>query len=264
MPLIDARMNGAPVVLVLDSGADRTVLTEAAARRIGLTFDQSDIRRGSGTGGVVSSFAAKVQRFEFAGLSIPDHPVLATPQLLASPGGEQIDGLLPALVLSAFDVDLDMPGRKMTLYGGTVCGDTVIPPWSVPSFSLPADFSQPPRILLRVRAGTAELRALVDTGAQHMVATNRAAVAAGLTPEVIAAGAPVTMRGVGAQTVQARLVRLPEMEIGPERGRGVPAIVTDSGLGTVDMILGMDYLGGRRLWFSYARQQVFIMAPPRR
>jgi len=264
IPLVEARINGQPVTMVLDSGAENTLLTEEAARRVGLEFDQRDIRRGSGAGGEVSSFAARVKRFEFAGLAIPDHPVLATPRAIGSIGGERIDGLLPALVLSAFDVDLDIPGRKLTLYGGAVCGDTAIPAWRESSVSIPADFSSRPRVMLRVRAGTTEARALVDTGAQNMVASTRVATAAGLTPADIEAGRPVVMRGVGPQAVAARLVRLPTLEIGPERGRDVAVIVADSGLEKVDMILGMDYLATRRLWFSYARQQVFIMVPPRR
>lgn len=264
IPLVEVRLNGAPATLVLDSGAERTVLTEAAARRVGLEFDPRNIQRGAGAGGIVSSFAARVRRMELAGLSIPDHPVLATPHPLGSVGGTPIDGLLPALVLSAFDVDLDMPGRKVTLYGGTVCGDTAIPPWSEPSVSLPADFSSPPRVHLRVRAGGTELRALLDTGAQGITMTTRAANAAGVGAAEIAAGQPVMVRGVGPQPVPARFVRVPELQIGPETGRNTRVIVTDSGMDRIDMILGMDYLAARRLWISYARQQAFIMLQPRR
>jgi predicted aspartyl protease len=264
IPLVDVRLNGAPATMVLDTGAERTVLTEAAARRVGLQFDPRNIQRGAGAGGVVTSFAARVRRMELAGLSIPDHPVLATPHSLGSVGGTPVDGLLPALVLSAFDVDLDLPGRKITLYAGTVCGDTIIPPWSEPFISLPADFSRPPRVNLRVRAGDQELRALLDTGAQAITITARAAATAGVGPAELEAGQPVMVRGVGPQPVQARRVRLPELQIGPETRRNTPVIVTDSGMDRIDMILGMDYLAPRRLWLSYARQQAFIMLQPRR
>ena len=264
IPLVDVRLNGAPATMVLDTGAERTVLTESAARRVGLEFDPRNIQRGAGAGGVVTSFAARVRRMELAGLSIPDHPVLATPHSLGSVGGTPIDGLLPALVLSAFDVDLDLPGRKITLYAGTVCGDTIIPPWSEPFISLPADFSRPPRVNLRVRAGGQELRALLDTGAQGITITARAAASAGVGPAELEAGQPIMVRGVGPTPVQARRVRLPELQIGPETGRNTPVIVTDSGMDRIDMILGMDYLAHRRLWLSYARQQAFIMLQPRR
>ena len=49
-----------------------------------------------------------------------------------------------------------------------------------------------------------------------------------------------------------------------ERFQAIPMLATDSGLGAIDMVLGMDYLGSRRLWLSYARRQVLIMAQPRR
>lgn len=264
IPLVEVRLNGTPVTMVLDSGAERTVLTEEAARRAGLEFDPRSIQRGAGAGGVVTSFAARVRRMELAGLPIPDHPVLATPHPLGAAGPERIDGLLPALVLSAYDVDLDLPGRKLTLYGGTVCGDTMIPAWAQPAVSLPADFSSPPRVMLRVNAGGTQLRALLDTGAQGITLTTGAAAAAGVGAADLQAGQPVMVRGVGPQPVPARLVRLPELQIGPETGRNTRVIVTDSGMAGIDMILGMDYLAPRRLWLSYARQQAFIMVPPRR
>jgi predicted aspartyl protease len=264
IPLVDAQMNGAPIAMVLDSGAERTVLTEQAARRLGLEFDPRNIQRGAGAGGTVSSFAARVRRFEVAGLAIPDHPVLAIPHAIGANDGRPIDGLLPALVLSAFEVDLDIPGRKVTLYDGIVCGNTAIPPWPEASVSLPADFSTPPRVLLRVRAGQAPLRALLDTGAQGITITSRAALAAGIDPAELQSGPVIMVRGIGPQPVPARLARLPELQIGPETGRNTRVIVSDSGMQGFDMILGMDYLGARRLWLSYARQQAFLMVAPRR
>lgn len=263
-PLVAAQMNGAPVSLVLDTGADRTVLTEAASRRVGLTIDPNDIRRGAGAGGVAASFAARVRRFDLAGLAIPDHPVLTLPRPLFAPEGETIDGLLPALVLSAFDVDMNLPAGRATLYGGTVCGDTAIPPWTQGFVALPADFSNPPRIHLRVQAGEATLRALLDTGAQRSVITPAAAAAAGITPAMLEAAPLVALRGIGPNPAPARAVRLPSLRIGPEQGRDIPVLVASSGLDKVDMILGMDYLGVRRLWLSYARQQVYMMLPPGR
>jgi predicted aspartyl protease len=263
-PLVFASINGAPVTMLLDTGAERTLLTDEAARRAGLSFDARDVRRASGAGGAVASFAAQVRRFEFGGLSIPDHPVVASPRPLPAPPGERIDGLLPALVLSAFDVDLDLPGGRMTLYGGTVCGDTPIPPWPGAHASVPAEFSTGSRVFVLARVGNAPVRALLDTGAQRTVIAPRAALAAGVTPADFAGAPEARVRGIGAETVQARVVRVPSVEIGPERFGAMPMLATDSGLGAIDMVLGMDYLGTRRLWLSYARRQVFIMVPPRR
>lgn len=263
-PLVSASINGVAMTLLLDTGAERTLLTDEAARRAGLNFDARDIRRASGAGGGVASFAARVRRFEVGGLAIPDHPVVASPRPLPAPQGERIDGLLPALVLSAFDVDLDLPGGRMTLYGGTVCGDTQIPAWPAAHASVPAEFSAGSRVFALAKVGGVPVRALLDTGAQRSVIAPRAALAAGLSPADLAASPAARVRGIGAEIVQARVVRVPSMEIGPERFGATPMLATDSGLGTIDMVLGMDYLGTRRLWLSYARRQVFIMVPPRR
>jgi len=263
-PLVEGRINGTPVTLLLDSGAERTLITDEAARRAGLSFDTRDVRRAAGAGGAVASFAAHVRRFEVGTLSIPDHPVAATPRALPGPNGERVDGLLPALFLSAFDVDLNLSAGRLTLYGGTVCGNTRIPLWEEPNASVPADFDAGSRVFLQVRAGTAPLRALLDTGAQRSVINPRAALAAGITPEQLAAAPPASVRGIGAELVTARVVRVPVLDIGPERFQAIPMLATDSGLGAIDMVLGMDYLGSRRLWLSYARRQVFIMAQPRR
>jgi predicted aspartyl protease len=151
----------------------------------------------------------------------------------------------------------------MALYGGTVCGDTPIPAWPGAHASVPAEFSAGSRVFALARVGNTPVRALLDTGAQRSVIAPRAALAAGLTPADLAAAPAARVRGIGAETVQARMVRVPSVEIGSERG-SMLMLATDSGLGAIDMVLGMDYLGSRRLWLSYARRQVFIMVPPGR
>ena len=262
-PLVQARINGNQVTLLLDTGAERVLLTQDAVRRLGLTIDPSRTFTESGAGGSFSSFAAQVRDFEFAGLTIPDHPVSVLPYALPANASEPVDGLLGVTVLSAFDIDLDLSKRKMTLYGGLVCGDTAIPPWREPYITAPAEVSPRGRMNLQVRVGATTVMALLDTGATGSVITTRAALASGVTAAELAASPNAVMRGIGPQPVTVRQHRFSELQIGPERFANQRLLVTDSSLGPVDMIIGMDYLGGRRLWFSYARKQVFIMAVPR-
>ena len=152
-PLVQARINGNPVTLLLDTGAERVLLTQDAVKRLGLTIDTSRSFTESGAGGAFSSFAAQVRDFEFAGLAIPDHPVSALPYALPANSREPVDGLLGVTVLSAFDIDMDLPKQKMILYGGLVCSDTVIPPWREPYITAPAEVSPRGRMNLQVRVG---------------------------------------------------------------------------------------------------------------
>ncbi len=262
-PLVQAQINGTPVTLLLDTGAERVLLTQEAVQRLGLAVDPRRTFTESGAGGSFTSAAALVRNFEFAGLAIPDHPVSALPYALPANVDQRVDGLLGVTVLGAFDIDMDMPGRKMTLYGGTVCGDTPIPPWRESYITVPSEVARG-RMHVQVRVGGHTTMALLDTGATGSVITARTAFAAGVTPEQLAASPTTIMRGVGPNAVTVRAHRFPDMQIGPERYTNARLLVTDEGLGPVDMILGMDYLGARRMWFSYARRQVFIMVPPRR
>ena len=262
-PLVQARINGNPVTLLLDTGAKRVLLTQDAVKRLGLTIDTSRSFTEAGAGGSFTSFAAQVRDFEFAGLTIPDHPVSVLPYALPVNSRDPVDGLLGVTVLSAFDIDMDLPNRKVTLHGGLVCGDTAIPPWREPYITAPSEVSPRGRMNLQVRVGATTLMDLLDTGATGSVITTRAALASGVTPEELAASPTSVMRGIGPVPVTVRQHRFSELQIGPERFAHPRLLVTDAGLGSVDMILGMDYLGGRRLWFSYARKQLFVMVAPR-
>jgi hypothetical protein len=49
------------------------------------------------------------------------------------------------------------------------------------------------------------------------------------------------------------------MEVGTEVLRNPEIIVTDVRLSDADLVLGIDFLIARRIWFSYGSRQVFIM-----
>lgn len=264
VPLVQARINGAAVTLLLDTGAEQVLLTQDAVRRLRLATDARRPITVRGTGGAVTSFGAQLRDFTLAGLDIPDHTVAVLPYPLPSTVTEPIDGLLGVTVLSAFDIDLDMPGGKMTLYGGLVCPTTAIPPWRTPFAMVPAEVSPRGRISLAMQVGPRAMQAMIDTGTTFTVISTDAALASGATQARLDASPAVTLRGAGPQPVAARLLSFPKVQIGPEVLRDSALIVTDRQGAPVDIILGMDYLGLRRLWLSYARQQVFIMAQPGR
>jgi hypothetical protein len=49
------------------------------------------------------------------------------------------------------------------------------------------------------------------------------------------------------------------LEIGAETISDPEMIVTDVRLSDADLVLGTDFLRPRRIWLSYASQQIFIM-----
>ncbi|MCW3476833.1 retroviral-like aspartic protease family protein [Limobrevibacterium gyesilva] len=258
VPLVKASIKGKPTTFILDTGADSVVLTETALRRLDLETDAGNILAGRGAGGESRFFAGKLRDFEIAGIPVPDHPVRVLPRNSPIGGQEMIDGLFGASVLSAFEIDLDLPRRRVTLYAGRMCPDTTVPPWTGPYTTIDASASNRGRFMIPVVLDGRPLMALLDTGAAASLVARDVAAALGVTPEMLARDPSTRLVGTGPSTPTAHFHRFREIKVGDETFPAPAMLVTDRPEPGIDMIIGSDYLGGRRIWLSYARKRVFI------
>jgi predicted aspartyl protease len=104
--MVEAALNGVPLRLVLDTGADRTVISPAALTRAGIDATVGTPFRISGVTGASSSASlVNVPRLDVAGAQVGPLGVVA----FTVPG--EFDGLLGRDVLDAFTVTFD-PGRN--------------------------------------------------------------------------------------------------------------------------------------------------------
>jgi hypothetical protein len=71
----------------------------------------------------------------------------------------------------------------------------------------------------------------------------------------------MTTRDAAAQPLSSRVHRFSRLEIGAEVIHNPELVVTDIDLNDADLVLGVDFLGSRRVWLSYGSQQIFM---PRR
>jgi predicted aspartyl protease len=101
--------------------------------------------------------------------------------------------------------------------------------------------------------------AFVDTGSQFTVLSTRAALALGVGAAALARDRVATVRGAAAEQLAAHVHRFAQLEIAAETIRNPEIIVTDVTLSDADLVLGIDFLRPRRIWFSYGSQQIFIM-----
>ena len=118
--------------LLVDSGAERTMLTEDAVKRLQLPRDFQHATRTFGIGGPSTGFdallptawcsAAQIFR------SIGSRSLRSASRKRA--GGAGADGLLGADILLAFDVDLNLPAHRLTMYRARRECPTAEPPWS--------------------------------------------------------------------------------------------------------------------------------------
>jgi hypothetical protein len=108
--VVDASLNGAPLRLVLDTGADRTLISPAAMARAGVDVTQGRVVHIQGvTGGAVATLVT-VPRLDLAGTRVG--PVAVVVHTLA---GQSVDGLLGRDVLDAFTLTVDAASQQAIL-----------------------------------------------------------------------------------------------------------------------------------------------------
>lgn len=259
LPLVSARINGAAVPLILDTGAEETVLTAAAALRLGLTSHREYPRSLRSVSGGIATGQARIESLAAAGGGVRDFFVLVGSLSLPSVAGVQPAGLLGGDFLSHFDVDLDLADGRLRLYPPGCA--PARPPWRIRYTTIPANLSIDGRLFFPVALDGHRLFAFIDTGAQVSTIDTAAAAGLGLSKAEIAGDPAARLRGISAAPVEAHVHRFSWLRIGGETVRGPVLVVTALNLPDADIVLGLDFLHGRRVWFSYQTHRIFLAQP---
>ncbi len=257
--LVPVVVEGRPAGFVLDTGAERTMVSETAAGQLGLARDEWVATTMHGVGGDVRRRNAVPRSMALGGVPLRRRTVagdlsLTVADLPAEIAGRSIAGLLGADLLASFDLDIDVPNRTLRLFTVRDCrGDFI--PWPQPHGVIPA--VQPVRdvLLLPVTLDGTVLRAQLDTGSATTLILAPGIARLSLPPDP----AGPAVRGVGRDSLGTTLHRFGRMQVGPvvETDRTLP-LARAFGLRVVDMLLGADWLQARRVWVSYATSQVFV------
>ena len=257
-PIITVSANGAPVTLLLDSGAETTILTPIVAQRIGAQRPRVEFQRQlHGFTGSLQTSEVELRSFSIGGVAIPWRRVRVAPVNVASVFAGPLDGVLGADTLSSFDVDLDFPGHRMILYTRQTCSGAA-PDWTEPYARISTGRSRGDHLFFPVQLDGRRIEAFIDTGSQFTVLSTRVALALGVTAAVLARDRVATVRGAAAEQLAAHVHRFSRLEIAAEVIRNPEIIVTDVRLSDADLVLGIDFLRSRRIWLSYGSQQIFL------
>jgi len=257
--LVPVVIDGRAAAFVLDTGAERTMVSETAVRDLGLARDEWVATTMHGVGGDVRRRNAVPRMMALGGVPLRRRTVandlsLTVADLPAEIAGRPISGLLGADLLASFDLDIDLPNRTLRLFDVRDCrGDFI--PWRPPHSTIPA--VQPVRdvLLLPVTLDGTVLRAQLDTGSATTLILAPGIARLGLAPDP----AGPSVRGVGRDSLGTTLHRFHRMQVGSvvETDHTLP-LARAFALRVVDMLLGADWLATRRVWVSYATSQVFV------
>ncbi len=260
--LANVLVNGTSVPAIFDTGAQTSAVTETLVTRLGLLGDPRHASLMSGVGGAgIARNDVLVQQFALAGYDpVGGHvPVISVPMESppGSPDPDPLGGLIGADVLSHFDIDLDVRGRRAILYDPDRC-TMPLPDWQVPATEVPIDVAWTGRILLPVQVDGHTLHALLDSGATGTVLDEPAAEQLGVTRAELARDKGGPGFGAAGVNFQRVLHTFHSMEIGGERFAAPRISVLDRSLREADMLLGLDWLRNHRIWISYRRHLILI------
>jgi predicted aspartyl protease len=257
VPIVTVRINGGTADFLFDTGAERTIMTAAAAKRLGVDAHYEYERRMRSIGGAVAGGDARVRSLGLGGMVLGDFRILVGAVSLPSFLGKPIDGLLGADFLSDYEVDLDLEHRRIILFAPPPCR-IAAPAWSGPYATIEANRSLHDRLFFPVSLDGHALAALIDTGAQLTTMDADSAAAVGVTGVALARDPATTLRGAAAEVVKSRAHRFAELQIDGETLRDQTIMVAKLGLQDADLVLGADFLGWQRVWLSYKSHRVFL------
>jgi predicted aspartyl protease len=253
-PLVEIGINGQTARMLLDTGAAHSVLTRPAAMRLGLRMKPGRISNLEGVGGATRDIPVIATSLNLGGLSLGDRVTDVVPTRIGTPDGANPDGLLGMDILSAYDLDLDFGDRRLTLYRGSAC-PTVPLPMPGPATVVETALSTQGHLVMRAALDGRSVLAALDTGTQHSGVTARAAA---LSPAQLAGDRKVTLFGVGPGSAGAYLHRFASITVGGQTLRDPLLLVFDRTPPDFDMLIGMDWLAGRRLWISTGTGRIFL------
>jgi predicted aspartyl protease len=257
VPTVTLRINGAPTSFLFDTGAERTILTVAAAKRLGIEVHYEYERRMRSLGSAVASGDARLRSLGQGGLSMTNFRVLVGALSLPKLAGKALDGLLGADFFTGFEVDLDLAHRRITLYEPPPC-PIAGPAWGASYATIRANRSLHDRLFFPVRLDGRPLSALIDTGAQLSTLDAESATALGVGEAALARDPVAILRGAAAEEVKSRVHRFAELAIDGEVLRDQTLVVTKLGLQDADLVLGADFLRWQRVWLSYVSHLIFL------
>jgi predicted aspartyl protease len=253
-------VSGQRLNLLLDTGSERSLLDQAAVRKLGIPQDGRTFSIEVGLGGGSPRADANVE-----GMRLGDVPLPVSRMPVSTVAGVPgVEGILGLDLLRDYDLDLDGVHRTLALYRIRRC-DYAAPPWSEPAVRFDDVATRTGWLQVPFEIDGVAAAAAVDTGASVTSITPRLLRRLGVTEQALATDRPLRLHIVAGEDEQARVHRFTTLRIGPLTLQNVPVVVLakepptlSGGRRFSDAVIGQDLLSDRRIWFSLATGRLFM------
>ncbi len=260
--IVTVTINQRRARLLLDTGANVTVLNRGSASILGV----QNVTGGGNSvfqaiGGATGADRADLQSLTIGGLVVNGLRVAVSSDTLE-------DGVLGLDVLSRFDVDVDLPNRRVTLYRGGLCpGDK--PPMSGAVLEIPAKRAimrgtgksqvVDPYLMVPVSLDGAVTLGMLDSGAlAGSLVSSAFAAKAGVSDDKLASDPVVTARGFGT-SIPLHRHQFDKLFIGREVFDKPTLLVGGDSKQLFPVIFGYDYFRSHRVWFNFLADRIFVV-----
>jgi predicted aspartyl protease len=256
---VPAMIENKPVTMLVDTGAESSVVTPSAMLALRLQTDRRRHTTIHGAGGTFTTQNALLQSFEIGGMAMLDQSTAVGP--LPSMQGVVLkaSGLLGADWLTDFDVELDLPHRRMALYRAEGCGDDTVP-WQGRKTSVPVRLYGRGLVILSVELDGQPVTALLDSGANFSELSEVAAARIGIDALALAQGQSGRSTGMDGAIMTTHRHRFGRFRIGTTSYANPEIAIGSLHVALADMLLGADWLRTNRVWISYATRRVTIQS----
>jgi predicted aspartyl protease len=257
---VPVTVNGHAISMMLDTGSEKSLLADAAVQRLNVNRDGRTATVLVGASGGSIRTDASIDSMLVGGV-----PLLANRMAVDSLVGYRgIDGILGLDILRDFDLDIDAPNRVLTLYRVRRC-ERADPPWNEPATAIEGTSTRMGWMEMPFEIDGTEEIGVVDTGASNTMITPRLVQRLGLSDQDLANDRVLKLHVVAGDETQARMHRFRTVRVGPITAHNADIIILakdppalGGGRNFREAVIGQDFLGARRVWFSFRTGRLFI------
>jgi tetratricopeptide (TPR) repeat protein/predicted aspartyl protease len=259
-PMLPVKINGADTQLMVDSGAFYSVISPAAATRLGMAeiFTPYGLTM-KGVNGTTSAEVYVAKDFTLA--NIPFHKV----QFVV--GGREVApeaaGVLGENVLGVMDVEYDLANGVIRLFKPENCGQANLAYWAggktVSMLAIePARDPLHHFILGQASVNAQPIRVMFDTGAGRSVLKREAAERVGIPLQAQDVEAAGLSYGFGRRGLETWISPVSNFAIGGEQIQNTRLRVGNIDLDDADMLLGADFFLSHRVYVSNSQHRLYF------
>jgi predicted aspartyl protease len=268
-PIVDGEINGKKIGILLDTGAQMSLVRRSATTKLGLTRYEAKEYRAVGIGGETQAEYVLIEEFRI-GRTVRKNwrvPVAGEHDF-----GDDIAVVLGEDFLRQFDVEFDLAHNAVRLYETRDCQGVPLAYWTTePAGVVPMEAGAEVRLTVAINGKP--VRAQLDSGARASVLAMPDATQLGVTPDTAGVIAGGCTTGLGRKSVDSWIGPFESFAIGNEIIRDPKlrfAPVREQLAGLPPMLLGADFLRAHRvliarsqgkMYFTYAGGTVFPSAP---